>query len=143
MQKIIDNINFQSDKVEYWAAGSSFGGTRDQTETFIENGIWQDGWGKSGDDKNKQILSLIKKGDYLFMKSSATHGVGHKISFTKLKAIGEVIGKIKDNYYTFRVKWYVNNLPKNFDGIWYSNTIEPMRDDEMLKYGKSIILTLK
>jgi 5-methylcytosine-specific restriction enzyme B len=124
--------------IQFWAVGSSFGGTEDQTKDFIKNNYWRDGWGLSGDDRNKDILLQIKKGDILIMKSSATKGVGHATSFTKVKAIGKITGKA--NHYTFLVKWYETKLlPKDFDDIWYSKTIEKLRSDELLKFVKDFI----
>ena len=76
---------------EFWAVGSSFGGVRDQTKDFLIKGYWQDGWGKSDDNRNQEILSLIKTGDYLLMKSSSTKGADHSISFTKLKAHNKIL----------------------------------------------------
>ena len=74
----------------------------------------------------------------ILMKSSSTKGVNHSITFTKLKGVGKVINKDSNHY--FRVKWFdLAELPKDFDGISYRKTIEPLRDDEMLEFTQRII----
>jgi 5-methylcytosine-specific restriction protein B len=124
--------------IQFWAVGSSFDGTDDKTKDFITNNYWRDGWGLSNDDRNKEILVQIKKGDILVMKSSSTKGKGHLTSFTKVKAIGKIKGRV--NYYTFLVTWYdTKSLPKDFDSIWYSKTVEKLREDVLLSYVKDFI----
>ena len=141
--EIIDNFALpEEDGVQFWAVGSSFGGTEDQTKDFIKNSYWRDGWGLNNDDRNKETLLLVKKGDIIIMKSSSTKGTNHKLSFTKVKAIGRIKGKA--NYYTFLVKWFDGmTFPKDFDGIWYSKTIEKLRPDELLQFAKSFVGTAK
>ena len=122
-----------------WAVGSSFGGTRDQTGKFLQNNEWVEGWGLSNNDRYKKILDLISVNDYLVMKSSATKGTNHSITFTRLKAIGKVIGK--ENYYTFMVNWLsTEKFPIDFDGIRYSKTIELLREDNLMTYVRQFIL---
>ena len=123
---------------QYWAVGSSYGGVNDQTKKFLVENVWIEGWGLSDDNRNKRVLDEIQIDDILAMKSSATKGAGHSITFTKLKAIGIVTDRI--NYFTFTVNWLdTNNLPIDFDGIRYGKTIEPLRNDELLKYIKGIL----
>ena len=122
--------------MNYWAVGANWGGNEDVSSEFIEKNIWYDGYAANEDDRDKYALENVKKGDFLLMKSSATKGAGHATTFTKLKAIGEVIEK--ENYYSFKVKWLpIKELPKDFDGISYRKTIEQMRDDEMLNFAQS------
>lgn len=124
--------------VEFWAVGSSFGATDDQTKDFLVNNYWRDGWGIINDERNKGELVQVQKGDYLVMKSSATRGRGHNISFTRIKAIGKITGKA--NYFTFFVKWFSGKpFPKDFDNIWYSKTIERLREDELSRFVKVFI----
>ena len=116
----------------YWAVGATFG-KRDVSEEFIERGIWYDGHADSGDEKYREQWSQVAIGDVLVIKSAATKGKGNKISFTRLKAIGKV--KSKQNDYTFNVAWQEDNhLPMDFEGIYYAKTIEPLRNDPILKY---------
>lgn len=127
----------QDELINFWAVGS---GTGDHTKFFLKNNIWEDGSGKGGNPINKPILDLIKKGDYLVMQSSSAKSTGAR-SVAKLKAVGKVIGRVKDNYYTFLVAWDSKDphiYPKDFNGIWYNKTVEPMKADEMLRYARKI-----
>jgi len=127
--------------LQYWAVGSSYGGTDDQTNRFLSNSAWIEGWGEHNDDRLKPILETVNVGDVFAMKSSATKGVNHHLTFTKLKAIGIVTGR--SNYFTFSVKWYNSKrFPLDFDGLRYSRTIESLRDDYLLKFVKSFISKL-
>lgn len=132
----------QNDPTNFWAVGSTLTGTRDHAKFFIKNRLWEDGPGRSGNPVNKPTLDLIKKGDYLLMTSSTTKSGANSRSVTKLKAIGKVIGRVKDNYYTFLVEWDNSDhadLPKEFNGIWYGKTIESVKVDEMLRYARKIL----
>jgi MoxR-like ATPase len=122
--------------MNYWVVGAAHGNT-DVSNDFLTKGIWYDGYAEDGDDRNKNILDEVVIGDLLLMKSSATKGANHAITFTKLKGVGKVISK--DNYYSFKVNWYkIKELPIDFDGISYRKTIEPLRDDEMLEFAQRI-----
>ncbi len=138
MSENIDTLELEVDKISYWAVGVSLGKTSDHSKEFLKNKIWQDGWASMNDERNKDILSQIKKGDYLLMKSSSKKGIGNTLAITKLKGIGRITGKA--NYYTFFVNWLENPaLPKNFENILYSNPVEMMREDWLLDYAKSFI----
>lgn len=130
----------QDEVAQFWVVGSS-AGKRDQTKFFVENNIWEDGSGKKGDPVNKPILDMIKKGDYLLLQTSVK-AKGSDRQYAKLKAVGRVTGRIKDNYYTFFVAWETRDpesLPKEFNGIWYSNAIESVKVDEMLRYARKVL----
>lgn len=131
--KKIDKIN------NFWAVGAAFNSEEsDMTDYFIENNIWYDNYAANNDNRNEKNLNEVNNGDIFLIKSSATKGVNHDITFTRLKAIGKVINK-KDNY-TFNINWLkIDDLPKDFNNISYRKTIEKMRDDEMLKYAMNII----
>ena len=123
--------------MKYWAVGAAHGST-DVSKDFLDQGIWYDGYAEDGDDRNRDTLNEVEIGDMILMKSSSTKGANHSITFTKLKGVGKVINK--DNYHYFKVKWIdLYELPKDFDGISYRKTIEPLREDEMLEFAQSII----
>ncbi len=122
--------------MNYWAVGAAHGDT-DVSKDFLDQGIWYDGYAEDGDDRNKSTLDEVAIGDLLLMKSSSTKGAKHSITFTKLKGIGKVSSK--EAYHSFKVKWFdIKELPIDFDGISYRKTIEPLRDDEMLEFAKSM-----
>jgi 5-methylcytosine-specific restriction enzyme B len=123
--------------MNYWTVGAAHGNT-DVSKDFLDKGIWYDGYAEDGDDRNRSTLNEVEIGDLILMKSSSTKGANHSITFTKLKGLGKVISK-KDYHY-FKVKWFgIDELPKDFNGISYRKTIEPLREDEMLKFALSII----
>lgn len=144
--------------MNYWAVGSSFGGTDDKTEEFIGNHNWFDGRYEEGDFVNQTYLEKINEGDVLVMKSSATKGKNHHITFTKIKSIGIVTKR--NDVHNFNVNWEKSSVfPLDFDGLSYRKLIEPLRNDairnfvnqqlqkkgkmeiiELLKYKKQIIL---
>ena len=123
--------------ITFWAVGANFDGD-DMSSEFINNSTWWDGWADSNDERNRNVLEKMNVGDVLIMKSSSTKGPGHLTTFTKLKTVGIIEERLK--YYSFKVRWLIiKDLPKDFDGISYRKTIEPMREDEMFNYVKNII----
>ncbi len=138
---VLEIIDFKFPR-QYWAAGASYYGTDDQTSRFLASKQWVEGWGTMQDARNKTVLDRIQEGDILAMKSSATKGANHAITFTKLKAVGIV--QKRENYYTFSVKWYRSQrFPIDFDGVRYSKTIEELRDDDLLRFVKDFILKIE
>ncbi len=132
----------QGEHANFWAVGSSSSGTRDHTKFFVEKNIWEDASGKAGNPVNKPVLDMIKKGDYLLVQTTSTKGTGTTRSVTRLKAVGKVVGRVKDNYYTFLVAWDTRDpslFPKDFNGISYGKTIESMKVDEMLRYARKVL----
>lgn len=119
--------------MNYWAVGSSFAQIHDKTKMFLKDGNWFDGKYENGDKVNQDYLKKVNVGDILVIKSSATKGKGHKITFTKLKAIGLVTDIIEVHRY--KVDWLSNNnLPLDFNDISYRKTIEPLRRDAIWEY---------
>ena len=117
---------------QYWAVGCP---KKIMPNEFIDNGCWYDGYAKHNDKRYHKTLSQVKIDDVFLLKSSSTKGIDHKLSFTKLKAIGVVLAKRND--YEFAVSWIqTDELPKDFDNITYMKTIEEMRDDAMLSFAK-------
>ena len=125
-----------------WIVGASFSGTKDMTQEFVKNHIWYDGYAENGDLVNKSYLEQVKNGDIIVIKSSSTKGKNHSITFTKVKAIGKITEKTK--LHKYKVDWFENSeLPKDFDGISYRKTIEPIRNDNILSYIKLIQNNMK
>src|SRR2546423_1940166 len=107
--------------MNYWAVGATHSET-DVSKEFFEKGIWYDGYAEDGDDRNRGTLDEVSIGDILLMKSSSTKGTNHSMTFTKLKGVGRVVSK--DDYYSFKMKWFdLKELPLDFDGISYRKTI--------------------
>lgn len=124
-------------KTNFWAVGSTLGG-KNYTKQFLANNEWYDGHAENGDEQYKIVLEKVKIGDILIMKSSATKGPKRGTTFTKVKAIGQVVQRI--NGHKFQVKWFPNDaLPMDFDHISYRKTIEPLREDDIHSYLSKIM----
>ena len=117
--------------MNYWAVGAAWGSTEDVSKEFINKGIWYDGYAENNDDMRYQKKwKDVRSGDLLIMKSRGNKGQSNSISFTRIKAIGNVIEKIKPHY--FKVDWWY--VPKQYidvEGVWYPKTIEPIRNDSL------------
>ena len=124
--------------INYWAVGFSWESAGDMRQKFFEDGVWIEGFLKGGDKRYEKSVKAISAGDYLILKSSATKGAGHKVSFTRLIRIGRVVERLND--YSLKVDWLdYPELPRDFDGASYRKTIEKMRNDSMLDYVKHLV----
>ncbi|MDO4985947.1 MAG: AAA family ATPase [Prevotella sp.] len=122
----------------FWAVGFYWVSQGDMTQKFLGEGIWIEGFLASGDKKYEKSVKSISVGDYLILKSSATKGAGHKVSFTRMIRIGRVLSKLNES--SFKVDWLdYPELPKDFENIGYRKTIEKMRSDSMLEFAKQLV----
>ena len=122
----------------FWAVGFNWVSEGDMTQKFLEEGVWIEGFLASGDKKYEKSVKAISVGDYLLLKSSATKGAGHKVSFTRLMRIGRVLSKLNES--SFKVDWLnYPELPKDFENLGYRKTIEKMRPDSMLEFAKQLV----
>ena len=125
-------------KHNFWAVGFYWVSQGDMTQKFLGEGIWIEGFLASGDKKYEKSVKAISVGDYLILKSSATKGAGHKVSFTRMIRIGRVLSKLNES--SFKVDWLdYPELPKDFENIGYRKTIEKMRPDSMLEFAKQLV----
>ncbi|ROU00076.1 AAA family ATPase [Marinobacter sp. R17] len=88
-----------SEKQVYWFVGASYGGTEDQTERFLEEGIWENGYR----DKLLDKVREMQPGERIAIKSSYTrkHGLsfesgGQTVSVMAIKAIGTITRNVGD-----------------------------------------------
>lgn len=122
----------------FWAVGFYWESQGDMTKKFLEEGIWIEGFLAGGDNRYEKSVKAISVGDYLLLKSSATKGAGHKVSFTRMTRIGRVLSKLNES--SFKVDWLdYPELPKDFENIGYRKTIEKMRPDSMLDFAKLLV----
>ena len=122
----------------FWAVGFYWVSQGDMTQKFLGEGIWIEGFLASGDKKYEKSVKSISVGDYLILKSSATKGAGHKVSFTRMIRIGRVLSKLNES--SFKVDWLnYPELPKDFENLGYRKTIEKMRPDSMLEFAKQLV----
>ena len=83
-----------------WFVGAAFGGgTNDQTDRFIREGVWEHGF----QDRWIEEIRSIRVGDRIAIKSTYTrkHGLpfdnrGHPVSVMAIKAVGVVTGNPGD-----------------------------------------------
>lgn len=107
----------------YWYVGASFS-DGDQTERFIADGIWENGY----NDKNLDIVRRMSVGDKILIKSTYTrkHGLPfdnrmHPVSVMLIKAIGTIVANPGDGRIV-KVNWEQTELPKK---EWYFYTYQP------------------
>ncbi len=90
-----------------WFVGASFDGTEDQTQRFLAEGIWENGY----EDKYLDIVKSMLVGDRIAIKSSylRKHGLpfdnrGQIVSVMAIKAIGTITENYNDGRHV-RVEW--------------------------------------
>lgn len=93
---IEDSNNGDGEKAgprSYWFVGAAYGGTNDQTDRFLNEGIWENGY----KDKHLELVKSIQPGDRIAIKSSYTRkkslpfdNRGNSVSVMGIKAIGTV-----------------------------------------------------
>ncbi|MEI8246661.1 MAG: hypothetical protein WCI51_12590 [Lentisphaerota bacterium] len=101
---------------KYYALGAFWDdqNPQDQTERFIHDGIWQNGY----DDKFVNIVNNVEAGARVAIKSKFTRGEGRKISVTRIKAIGTVVDNER-NGKDLKVEWDKNFNEFELDGGGY------------------------
>jgi len=112
-----DSTSTENKARSYWFVVASFGGTEDQTERFLREGIWE----SDDEDKYGELVNSIKTGDRIAIKATYTrkHNLpfdnrGHHVSVMAIKAIGIVIENLGDGR-TLKVDWQRADPPRE----WY------------------------
>ncbi len=120
-EEILRRAGNSSTPKSYWFVGASYGGSEDQTERFISEGIWQNGY----KDKYLDVVRSMQPGDRIAIKSSYTRkrnlpldSKGQTVSVMGIKAIGVVTKNHGDGRYV-DVDW-----EPRFDPVkeWYFYT---------------------
>ena len=90
-----------------WFCGAAFGGYNDQTERFIEEGIWEGGPVETYGD----LIDSVRSGDRIVIKSVYTRknrlpfdNRGEYVSVMAIKATGIVVENLGDRR-SLRVNW--------------------------------------
>ena len=111
--------NAETEKV-CWYVGACYHRVEDQTDRFLEEGIWENGY----DDKNIEAIRSIKPGDLIAIKSAYTqkHDLpfdnrGNTAAVMAIKAIGTVTENLHDGK-RVRVSWKPKEPPRK----WYFYT---------------------
>ena len=114
------------DGVNYWFVGAvwDFG---DQTERFLREGIWQNGY----EDKFSKLVRQMKPGDRIAIKATFVrkHDVpfdnrGRPASAMRIKAIGTIISNRADGR-TVDVDWQELDPPRDWYFYTYRTTRSP------------------
>ena len=92
---------------ENWFVGAAFGATDDQTQRFLEEGVWENGY----NDKYLDLVRSMRPGDRIAIKSSYVRkhdlpfdNCGNTVSVMAIKAIGTVTENLNDGK-RVRVDW--------------------------------------
>jgi len=104
----------------YWFVGAHYINTGDQTNRFLEEGIWENGY----KDKYLDLVKSVQPGDYIAIKSSYTRKYdlpfdnrGHTVSVMAIKATGIVKENMGDGR-LLKVDWNKVDPPRE----WYFYT---------------------
>lgn len=124
----------QPEGAQYWFVGAMWG-EGDQTQRFISEGTWQNGY----DDKFTDQVQTMREGDRIAIKASFSrkHGLpfdnkGQVVSVMRIKAIGTVIRNHGDGH-TVDVAWDAAFSPRDWFFYTYRSTITRARiEDELL-----------
>ena len=109
------------DQRPVWFVGAAFGGHDDQTDRFLQDGVWENGYTNSYIDDVKSIMV----GDRIAIKASYTrkNGLpfdnrGHLVSAMNIKAVGEVTENLGDGRH-LKVDWTSLKPPREW--LFYTN----------------------
>lgn len=90
-----------------WFVGASFGGTDDQMQRFLQDGIWENGY----DDRYLDMVRAMQPGERIAIKAAYTrkHGLpfdnrGCSVSVMGIKAIGTITENLNDGK-RVKVSW--------------------------------------
>ena len=107
VSKLKDKRDSSSRSMNYWLVGASWESSGDQTQRFIEEGIWQNGY----DNKYTNIVNKMQPGDKIAIKTSYTKSKdipfennGETVSVMKIKVTGTVIDNKNDGK-NIMVEW--------------------------------------
>ena len=105
-----------------WFVGAAWGGSDDQTDRFLREGIWENGY----DDRFLDLVKSVESGDRIAIKSFFTvrnkanlpfDDRGNHVSGMVIKAAGTVVENMGDGLY-LKVRWTRFTPPRE----WYFST---------------------
>ena len=122
---LVDEVSaeiFSDPDRSFWFVGANWDG-EDQTERFVREGIWTNGYDKKFADR----VQGMKPGDRIAIKAAFTRKYqvpfenrGKRVSCMRIKAKGTVTGRTKDGQ-TVPVDWGPREEPRD----WYFYTYRP------------------
>jgi 5-methylcytosine-specific restriction protein B len=125
----------------YWLLGAFWSDYEppDQTQRFLDEGIWQNGY----EDRYLDEVRSMRVGDKVAIKAASTqrHNLpfdarGETVSRMTIKAIGTVVANRSDGR-TIEVEWDPTFKPKDWFFYTYQKTVWKLRPDE--PYAKRLI----
>lgn len=128
-----NDFHIENKSASYYLLGAAWYGddNPDQTERFIENGIWENGY----QDKLLDVVKKVKIGDKVAIKSSYATKDGR--SMLRIKATGTVTENLGDGR-TLKIKWDKRFSPFDLEGYGgYRNTIQKVSDEDVEAIFKS------
>ena len=109
-----------------WFVGAAFGGTDDQTQRFLEEGIWEL---RNPTEKESALVKSMAPGDRLAIKSTYVrkHNLpfdnrGKSVSVMAIKAIGTVTENLGDGL-RVKAEWVPLNPPREWYFYTYRSTV--------------------
>lgn len=115
---------FDDPSRQFWFAGAAWG-QDDQTDRFLREGVWQNGY----DEKFTDDVRRIKPGDRIAIKSTFVqrhnlpfNAAGKSVSTMRIKAIGTVTENPGDGK-TVRVAWEAPHPPRDWYFYTYRTTL--------------------
>src|SRR5436190_1367108 len=97
--RMTDNLdNSEAGDKVCWFVGASFGGTEDQTQRFLAEGIWEI---RDPTDKETAFVKSMKAGDRIAIKAAYTRkhelpfdNRGETVSVMAIKAVGIIVDNV-------------------------------------------------
>ena len=128
--------------VNHWFVGASWGGD-DQTDRFLSEGIWQNGY----EDKFSKLVRQMKPGDRIAIKASFTRkndvpfeNHGRAASVMRIKAIGTITANRGDGL-TVEVDWQELDPPKDWYFYTFRTTVARARIEDDDRARKLVAFT--
>lgn len=128
--KLLEQNGFiiQKKSISYYVLGAAWYGNEnepDQSERFIQSGIWENGY----QDKLLDVVKSVKVGDRVAIKSSYATKDGKSI--LRIKATGTVSENLNDGR-TLRINWDKRFEPYDLVGLGgYRNTIQEVATEDI------------
>ena len=127
---------FEDPNRSFWFVGAAWGGTVDQSQRFIKEGIWENGY----DDRFIDDVKRMKPGDLIAIKASFTRKNNlpfdnrrKPVSCMRIKAIGTIKENLGDGK-NVKVQWETVEPPRDWFFYTYRVTVvEADRSDELAR----------
>lgn len=121
-----------------WFVGASYGGTKDQTERFLSEEIWENG----NDDKYLDLVRSMQPGDRIAIKSSYVRSKtglpfdnqGQPVSVMAIKAVGTIRENPKDGRHV-KVDWTKIEPVREWYFYTNRNTVWPVQASDWMAEG--------